>query len=153
MIRSSRTRFFMNLLVRFNIAKNTRHYLTPKSLSPKRTVHSKYIICDKKKVPPCPEIQGPFVYWCSNQNDPYSTIISGVAVSVPRWMLFVSFLRHSPSHFPEGNLVICIFVLVMLWYFHRAYYILTRVRCHLIKDISSLLTATKSKSDSSMTVW
>ena len=46
MIRSSRTRFFMNLPVRFNIAKNTRHYLTPKSLSPKLTVHSKQI---KKK--------------------------------------------------------------------------------------------------------
>ena len=26
-------------------------------------------------------------------------------VFVSRWMLFVSFLRHSPSHSPEGNLV------------------------------------------------
>ena len=27
-------------------------------------------------------------------------------VFVSHWMLFVSFLRHSPSHFPEGNLVL-----------------------------------------------
>ena len=32
--------------------------------------------------------------------------ISGVVVFVSRWMVFVSFLRHSPSLFPEGNLVI-----------------------------------------------
>ena len=31
-------------------------------------------------------------------------------------MLFVSFLRHSPSHFPEGNLVPCIYLVrTMLW--------------------------------------
>ena len=28
-------------------------------------------------------------------------------VFVPRWMPFVSFLRHSPSHFLAGNLVCC----------------------------------------------
>ena len=39
-----------------------------------------------------------------SENDLYSSI-SGVVVFVSRWMLFVSFLRHSPSHFPEGNLV------------------------------------------------
>ena len=39
-----------------------------------------------------------------SENDLYSSI-SGVVVFVSRWMFFVSFLRHSPSHFPEGNLV------------------------------------------------
>jgi len=48
------------------------------------------------------------MYYCSSyqvsENDLYSSI-SGVVVFVSRWMLFVSFLRHSPinSHFPEGN--------------------------------------------------
>ena len=36
-----------------------------------------------------------------------STIISGVMVIVPRWMFFVSFVRHSPSHF-QDNLVLIV---------------------------------------------
>ena len=47
------------------------------------------------------------MYQFISENDVYSAI-SGVVVFVSRWMLFVSFLRHSPSHFPEGNLVYCI---------------------------------------------
>ena len=42
----------MNLPLRYNIAQNTQCYVTPKSLSPS---------IGKKKVPPCPEMQGPFV--------------------------------------------------------------------------------------------
>ena len=42
----------MNLPLRDNIAQNTQYYVTPKSLSPS---------IGKKKVPPCPELQGPFV--------------------------------------------------------------------------------------------
>ena len=42
----------MNLPLRYNIAQNTQYYVTPKSLSPS---------IGKKKVPPCLEMQGPFV--------------------------------------------------------------------------------------------
>ena len=42
----------MNLPLRYNISQSTQYYETPKSLSPS---------IGKKKVPHCPEIQGPFV--------------------------------------------------------------------------------------------
>ena len=45
----------MNLPLRYNIAQNTQYYVTPKCLSPS---------VGKKKVPPCPEMQGPFVDYC-----------------------------------------------------------------------------------------
>ena len=78
----------MNLPLRYNIAQNTQYYVTPKSLSPS--------IGKKKGTALAGNAR--------SENDLYSSI-SGVVVFVSRWMLFVSFLRHSPSLFPEGNLV------------------------------------------------
>ena len=59
----------MNPLLRYNITQNSQYYETPKGLSPQ--------VYAKKKIPPCPEMQGPSVNECINvriKYDPCATI-------------------------------------------------------------------------------
>ena len=60
-------------------------------------------------------------WWFVSENDLCSSI-SRVVVFVSRGMLFVSFLRHSPSHFPEGNLVFSMIgTIVFMCFFARGF--------------------------------
>ena len=87
----------MNLPLRYNIAQNTQYYITPKSSSPS-IGKKRYRPVQKCKVRLLINVlvrvrkRSLFFYFRR----------SGIR---SRWMFFVSFLRHSPSHLPEGNLV------------------------------------------------
>ena len=90
-----------------NTAENTQHYSSnSKEVVPQ--TDSAFQV-GKKTVPLGPEMQGPFNMYQVSKRSLYCTLYysrrSGIRSTLDIG-LFVSFLRHSPSHFPEGNLVL-----------------------------------------------